>query len=127
MDAAVRRALETDLTVDITTIGRQSGRPRRIEIWLLGIDGRLFITGTIGKRDWLANLRADPHLTVHLKQRVRADVSCVANEVTDSETRRSVLEHISADWYRDQQPLDDLLARAPMVEITVVDDQASST
>ncbi|HEX9258908.1 MAG TPA: nitroreductase/quinone reductase family protein [Acidimicrobiales bacterium] len=121
MDDAVRHALENDLTVDITTTGRRSGEPRRIEIWMLGIDGRLFITGTVGQRDWLANLRADPHLTVHLKQRVKADVPCVAREVTDEATRRMVLEHIAADWYRDQEPLDDLLALAPMVELTVVE------
>ena len=68
MDEAVERALADDLTVDITTTGRRSGQPRRLEIWLLGIDGRYFITGTPGRRDWLANLQADPELTVHLKQ-----------------------------------------------------------
>ena len=30
----VRDALERDLTIDITTIGRRSGEPRRIEIWV---------------------------------------------------------------------------------------------
>ena len=39
-------ALAHDLTVDISTTGRRGGEPRRIEIWLLGIDDRSFITGT---------------------------------------------------------------------------------
>lgn len=118
MDDAVRHALDTDLTVDITTMGARSGRPRRIEIWLLGIDGRSFITGTPGPRSWLANLRRDPRLRVHLKQAVVADLAAVAHEVTDEATRRHVLGHPKAEWYRGQAPLDDLVARSPMVELT---------
>ena len=117
MDDAVAKALANDLTVDITTTGRRSGEPRRLEIWLLGIDGRSFITGTPGRRDWLANLQADPNLTVHLKQRVHADLPARATAVTDPETRRWVLTHAAATWYRGQVDLDRLVAEAPMVEL----------
>ncbi|MGH2983824.1 MAG: hypothetical protein ACRDK5_06185 [Solirubrobacterales bacterium] len=34
MDEAIERALENDRTIDITTLGRRSGEPRRIEIWM---------------------------------------------------------------------------------------------
>ena len=117
MDAAVRRALETDLTVDITTIGRHSGRPHRIEIWMLHLDGRFFITGTTGPRSWLANVSATPDLTVHVKQRVHADVPARAHLVTDEPTRRWVLTSEAASWYRDQQPLAVLMADSPMIEV----------
>ena len=40
--------------------------------------------------------------------------------VDDPTTRRMVLEHPSASWYRDQQPLDVLLESAPLVEILFV-------
>ena len=53
MDDRILRALAEDLTVDITTIGARTGQPRRLEIWMLHIDGRYFITGTPGPRDWL--------------------------------------------------------------------------
>jgi deazaflavin-dependent oxidoreductase (nitroreductase family) len=118
LDEAVRAALANDLTVDITTTGRRSGEPRRMEIWMLHIDGRSFITGTPGQRDWLANLRAEPRLTVHLKQRVPADLPAVARVVSDEPTRRLVLGHEAASWYRSQAPLDVLVAQAPMVELT---------
>jgi F420H(2)-dependent quinone reductase len=117
MDDAVRRALDNDLTVDITTLGARSGQPRRLEIWLLGIEGRSFITGTPGPRSWLANLRRDPRLRVHLKQDVRAELAAVAHEVTDEATRRFVLTHPKAAWYRDQNTLEELMAGAPMVEL----------
>jgi deazaflavin-dependent oxidoreductase (nitroreductase family) len=114
----VRDELAEDPTVDITTIGRRSQQPRRIEIWMLDVDGRFYITGTPGRRDWLANLRADPRLVVHLKQRARVDLDAQAAPVTDPDTRRIVLEHLSARWYSSQAPLEELIATAPMVEVT---------
>jgi deazaflavin-dependent oxidoreductase (nitroreductase family) len=114
----VRDELADDPTIDITTTGRRSGQPRRIEIWMLDVDGRFFITGTPGRRDWLANLRADPRLVVHLKRRAQQDLDAHAEPVTDPATRREVLEHLSARWYRGQVPLDELVATSPMVEVT---------
>jgi deazaflavin-dependent oxidoreductase (nitroreductase family) len=117
MSDVARRALAADPTIDITTTGRRTGQPRRIEIWMMDVDGRFFITGTPGRRDWLANLRANPELTVHLKTSEHADLAAHATEVTDEATRRSVIEHLAATWYRGQAPVDDLVAEAPMVEV----------
>jgi deazaflavin-dependent oxidoreductase (nitroreductase family) len=117
----VRDELADDPTVDITTTGRRSGSPRRVEIWMLDVDGQYFITGTPGPRDWLANLRADPNLLVHLKRRAHVDLPARGVPVTDPATRRRVLEHLSARWYRGQSPLDELVATAPMVEVTFSD------
>jgi deazaflavin-dependent oxidoreductase (nitroreductase family) len=114
----VRDELGDDPTIDITTTGRRSGRPRRIEIWMLDVDGRFFITGTPGRRDWLANLHANPELVVHMKRRAGIDLAARATPVTDPETRRQVLEHLTARWYRSQATVDDLVASAPMVEVT---------
>jgi len=113
----VRVELTDEPTVDITTTGRHTGLPRRTEIWMLDVDGRFFITGTPGRRDWLANLRADPSLVVHLKRHAHLDLAARATPVTDAATRRTVLEHLSATWYQTQQPLDVLLETAPMVEV----------
>ncbi|MEY2452722.1 MAG: hypothetical protein QOD92_2296 [Acidimicrobiaceae bacterium] len=85
---------------------------------MLDVEGRFFITGTPGRRDWLANLRANPELTIHLKTREPADLAAHATDVTDEATRRSVIEHLAATWYRGQTSVDDLVANAPMVEIT---------
>lgn len=114
----VREELADDPTIDITTIGRRSGQPRRIEIWMLDVDGRFFITGTPGPRDWIANLRADPRLVIHLKRGAQRDLDARAEPVTDEVTRRRVLEHLSARWYLSQSALVDLVAAAPMVEVT---------
>ena len=117
MHHAVSAELADDPTVDITTVGARSGKPRRIEIWMLDVDGRYFITGTPGRRHWLANLTAHPSITVHLKRIAHADLPASARPVTDEATRRAVLTHPSARWYRDQTTLEHLLTEAPMVEV----------
>ena len=70
MDESIKQALERDRTIDITTTGRKTGQPRRTEIWFHNVEGRLYITGTPGRRDWYANLLAHPEFTFHLKQSV---------------------------------------------------------
>src|SRR5215211_6597423 len=68
MDDHVRDALANDRTIDITTMGRTSGLPRRIETWFYRVDDEIYLTGLPGRRDWYANLLANPDFTFHLKQ-----------------------------------------------------------
>ena len=89
-DPAVAAALANDLVIDITTSGRASGEPRRIEIWYHVVDGRYYITGRPGPRGWYANLLAEPKLTFHLKESTQADLPATARAVTDPEEKRQV-------------------------------------
>ena len=102
------------LTVDLTTIGRRSGEPRTVEIWWFRVDERFIITGTPGRRDWLANIRANPAVTVS----VNGDpYRGTAVEITDQDFKRRVFTDPRISWYRTQADLDRLVATAPMIEI----------
>lgn len=105
-------------TIDLTTIGRKTGKPRRIEIWWFHVDGRFVITGTPGRRDWLANIRANPNVTIHVAGR---DLPARAMQVSDPDQRKAVFMDSSTSWYSTQAELDRLVATSPMVEITFVD------
>lgn len=124
LDEKVRRALENDRTIDITTIGRKSGKPRRLEIWFHNLDGRLFITGSPGRRDWYANLRANPHFTFHLKGSERADLPAEARPVLDEAERQQILSDILCNLGRGGSELDQYVANSPLVEVTVTADSA---
>lgn len=115
-DAAVVKALEHGELVDITTTGRSSGRPRRIELVYHNVDGHVLISGHPGRpRSWLANLAANPRFTFHLKRSVTADLSATARVVTDTAERERFLEPIAALWRIDHA----LMVRsAPLVEVT---------
>jgi deazaflavin-dependent oxidoreductase (nitroreductase family) len=92
MNNEAASALAADQVIDITTTGRRTGQPRRIEIWYHRVDGRYYITGTPGRpRSWYANLVADPRFTFHLKQSATADLSATARPVTDPAEREKVL------------------------------------
>lgn len=94
MDELVRQALERDRTIDITTIGRKTGRLRRKEIWFHNLDGSLYITGTPGRRDWYANLVANPEFTFHLRQTIKADLPAKATAILDHDRRRDIIARI---------------------------------
>jgi len=85
---------------DITTTGRKSGEPSRIEIYFHHFDGEYFITGKPGsKRDWLANLSANPDFTLHLKRGVVADLPARAAVVDTPEEREAALyEILTESW-----------------------------
>jgi deazaflavin-dependent oxidoreductase (nitroreductase family) len=135
-DEAVIRALAigpgsspAEHTIDITTVGRRSGVPRRIEVWFHRVDGHWYITGVPGPRSWYANLRADPRFTLHLKHGVTADLPATARPV-DEQTRRRVITavldlqnqpQIAARGTPRQDP-DKWLTGSPLVEI-VFDDK----
>ncbi len=101
-------------TIDLTTTGRRSGRPSRIEIWWFHIDGRFIITGTPGPRDWYANVLTHPAVVIHSPL---GDHPATAVPVTDPGVRRTVLHHPDTHWYRGREDLERLVATAPMVEI----------
>ena len=107
-------------TCDVNTVGRRSGRTRRVEIWYVVIDGRLVLTGTPGTRHWLANLRNHPGAVLHLRE-PSADHAVTPEEVTDSVARRRIAEQAwrLQPWYAEQPySIDDWVERSPMVVLT---------
>ena len=120
MDETIRQALARGLTCDITTTGRTSGKPRRIEIWYFMVDGRVYITGTPGARDWLANLLAEPHMVFHVKEGAQADLPGRATPITDPADRRRILGAVMRgnSWFRAQSyDLDAWVADSPLVQV----------
>ena len=99
----VVRALRQSQIVDLTTTGRRTGSPRRIEIFLHSDDGRLYITGmprADRTRDWIHNVNADPQVVIHLKHTVVADVPARARVVSDPDERRPLIEAAARRWRR---------------------------
>lgn len=116
MNSAVSQALQRDRTIDITTIGRRSGLPRRIETWFYRVDGRIFLTGSPGRRDWYANLVEHPDFTFHLKRSVVADLPATATPITDSAEREAIFRRILSDL-GGERDLDAWLTGSPLVRV----------
>jgi deazaflavin-dependent oxidoreductase (nitroreductase family) len=117
MDQRIHDALQQGHTIDITTIGKRSGKPSRIEIAFQNIDGKVYISGFPGKRDWYANLIANPEFTFHLKQAVTADLPATARPITDPDERRTVFIPFLANWDRSAE-IERWMMDSPLVEVT---------
>ena len=96
----VRQALAVDRTtpmeartIDVTTTGRRSGQPRRVEILFYRFEDDVYLSGRPGDRPraWLLNLVAEPRFVFHLKRGVSADLPAIATVVTDPDERRRIL------------------------------------
>ena len=125
MDDQIRRALSRAHLIDVTTTGRNSGQPRRIELTFHPIDGRVYLSGMPGRpRSWLANMRANPHVTFHLKGPVKADLSARARELTEPVERRAIMERVARNWGRDD--VDFMMTNSPLVEILFDEDAAAA-
>ena len=99
MNVDIARALSTDRVIDITTTGRVSGTPHRIEIWFFRVGDDLYLTGAPGAvRAWYRNLEAEPDFTVHLKQSLEADLPARAHRVTEPAEREAILRAILAGF-----------------------------
>jgi hypothetical protein len=134
---AIRRPLELTPAsptrariIDITTIGRRTGRHRRIEIFFYRVHGRFSInSGLQSPPRWYANLQGNPDFTFHLKNGVRADLRAHTRPVTDLEERRKVFTEVVADLNQPSNPgtiaqpahLADWLRVSRLVEVTFPD------
>jgi deazaflavin-dependent oxidoreductase (nitroreductase family) len=115
-DERIAQALARDRTIDITTTGRKSGQPRRIEIWFYRAGGRIYLSGSPGRRSWVANLLTNPEFTFHLKDSVQADLSARARPVTDPKERRAVFTRILMDLSMSQN-LEAWISGSPLIEV----------
>lgn len=127
----VRKALDidrstslADRTIDITTTGRRSGQPRRVEICFYRFGDTIYLSGMPRPRprDWLANLAADPHFTFHFKRGVVADLPAVAEVITDPAERRGPLAQFAEDANLRNGPgsadRDEWVERSPLARVT---------
>ena len=140
MREEVRRALAIDAsstiadrTIDITTTGRRSGEPRRIEIVFYRSADVIYLSGIPApkRRDWLANLSAQPQFTFHLKHGVVADLAARATVIDNPAERRRVLTVFVEEFNRRRTAdspwpvavLDQWVQQSPLAGVTFVDDR----
>ena len=68
-----------------------------------------------GRRDWYANVTADPNVVIHVGGH---DLAAVATPVRDTALRAQVFDDPQTRWYSSQTQRQRLIDESPMVEIT---------
>ncbi|HEX3834783.1 MAG TPA: nitroreductase/quinone reductase family protein [Solirubrobacteraceae bacterium] len=118
-------------TIDITTTGRRSGEPRRVEIVFYRFEESVYLSGIPrpGPRAWLLNLTTEPQFMFHLKHGVVADLPAVATVITDPAERRRVFVDFVDEFNERHGPgspwptavLEDWVARSPLAKVSFVE------
>jgi deazaflavin-dependent oxidoreductase (nitroreductase family) len=76
----------------LTTRGRRTGRPHEIEIWFALDEGMLYLLSGGGDRsDWVRNLRADPAVTVRLRDTTYEATARVVDDTAESQRGRDLV------------------------------------
>ena len=84
----------------LTTRGRVTGRPHRIEIWF-GLDGATAYLLAGGRRpDWVRNLLRDPEVTFEVAGRSLPARARVVDDPAEQQTARRLLYEKYAPHYR---------------------------
>jgi deazaflavin-dependent oxidoreductase (nitroreductase family) len=98
----------------LITIGRVSGRPRKIEIWFAIEDRTLYmLSGGRDRSDWVRNLKRTPEVSVEIGTVMFAGrARVVENESEDQRARRLVHDKYAPgyggdleDWRRGSLPI----------------------
>jgi hypothetical protein len=102
-----------------------------MEIVFYRIGESIYLSGIPAprSRDWLENLRAEPHFTFHLKHDVVADLPAVATVITDETERRRLLAPLveqfnqrrgdDSEWPRAE--LDEWVQGSPLTRVDFVE------
>jgi deazaflavin-dependent oxidoreductase (nitroreductase family) len=88
----------------LTTIGRRTGRPHRIEIWFAAQDGRMYLlSGGRERSDWVRNLQVNAQVTVELEDETHAGTARVLQPGTAEDQRA---RELLVSKYREGNNLD---------------------
>lgn len=100
----------------LTTTGRRTGRPHRIEIWFLEHDDAVYLFSGGGEAsDWVRNVRRDSHVRLELPDRPARPYSATVLDQPDDDLRR----RMDARYYgtRAEQDLTDWARRSTVVRL----------
>ena len=85
----------------MTTTGRRSGRPHRIEIWFaLGEEAVYVLSGGGGRSDWVRNLAVSPDVFLELGDERRTTTARVVTDPDEDALARRLLVEKYRPRYR---------------------------
>ncbi|MGH2641647.1 MAG: nitroreductase family deazaflavin-dependent oxidoreductase [Actinomycetota bacterium] len=85
----------------LTTTGRHSGEPHRIEIWFALVDGVVYLLSGGGDRsDWVRNLQVSPDVVLEIGGEKRTTKAWVVTDLEEDALARSVIREKYRPRYR---------------------------
>jgi deazaflavin-dependent oxidoreductase (nitroreductase family) len=83
----------------LTTVGRRSGQPHRIEIWFAVIEGSVYLlSGGGDAADWVKNIRKNGRVRIQVGTRSVAARARIARAGREDQRARELLDAKYLDW-----------------------------
>ena len=83
----------------LTTTGRRSGRPHRIEIWFAIENGVLYMLSGGGESaDWVQNIRKDRDVRIQVGSRTAAAKARIVRAAREDQRARELLDAKYMGW-----------------------------
>lgn len=83
----------------LTTSGRRSGKPHRIEIWFALEGGRIFmLSGGGDGADWVKNIRRERNVRIQIGSRTVAARARIARAGAEDQRARELLDAKYMGW-----------------------------
>lgn len=102
----------------VTTSGRVTGRPHRIEIWFVVVDGSVWVNSGGGHRaDWVKNITRDPSITLEIGDQSWPARATPRTELSEHPARERLARRYQR--WRPGEPLSDWARDSLLVEIVV--------
>ena len=99
MDGAGLGELADEAFCYVTTTGRRSGSPHRIEIWFGARGGTLYLLAGGGRNaDWVRNVEEDPEATVQIGHSVWQAAARVVTDAEEEQHARRLLASKYQGW-----------------------------
>ncbi len=101
----------------LTTKGRRTAKPHRIEIWFGLAGGTLYLLSGGGPNsDWVKNLKANPEVSVRIAKEIFQGVARIAAAGEEEKMARDLLAGKYYKW-QEGQPLNDWASTALPIAI----------
>ena len=88
----------SELFLYLTTQGRNSGKPREIEIWFTQRDGRFYVIAEYPTSQWVQNLQANPQVRVRVGKQEFPAIARFLSAETDASLKLAI-EQLSREKY----------------------------
>jgi len=86
-------------TIDLTTVGRKTGKPHTQPVWFVVDDGKILVQAGKSKRDWYENLLQNPTVTVRQGEyQFRAHAKPVTDPVRTKRIHDLFLHKYTSAW-----------------------------
>ena len=86
----------------LTTTGRVSGRPHEIEIWFGVQNNTLYLLSGSHGSDWVKNLRANPSVTVRIREHTFMGRARIVDHEKEDLMARYMLAEKYQEWNEDK-------------------------